>query len=154
MDDLLEGFGNGSAQDNFDLAALQFFAELDRHAGREEAPGPAPREDPTAWKRTAQGPEEEGMPDLHNIGEDSIVLQMMSEPGPEKAPPRPAPRGKLSRPVPRKRMEPGSPAGRLQEEKPLSDLAQSAAQLFDSLPTEDQLLAYTLLQKLSKAAEG
>ncbi len=153
MDEQLEGFGSGSAQDNFDLAALQFFAELDRNAGRRTEPEQAPREDPGDWKKASPLPGEEIMPDLHSSVEDSIVLQMMAESEPEKAPPRPAPRGKLTRPVPRKRMEPASPAVNPQEGGSLSDLAQKAARLFDSLPTEDQLLAYTMLQKLAKAAE-
>lgn len=149
MDEFFDRLG-GSDQDNFDLAALQYFEELDRQAGKE--PFPAPRPEPAVPERTPPLPDEETMPDLADSGMDSVILSLMSEPAEKPAPARPAPGGRLTRPIPRKRAEAPAPAEK-PADAPLSELARKAAALFDSLPTEDQLLAYSLLQKLARAAE-
>ena len=149
MDEYFDRLG-GSDQDNFDLAALQYFEELDRQAG----PFPAPRPEPAAPEQTPPLPDEEIVPDLADSGMDSVILSLMAEPAEKPAPPRQASGGRLTRPIPRKRAEQKSPApAEKPADAPLSDLARKAAALFDSLPTEDQLLAYSLLQKLARAAE-
>ena len=151
MDDFFNG-RVGSDQDNFELAALQYFEELDRQAGRE--PFPSPRSDPAAPERAPLVPDEDVMPDLADSGLDSVVLSLMADPAAKPKPSRPASTGRLTRPVPRKKAErQAKTAGEAASEAPLSELARKAAGLFDSLPTEDQLLAYSLLQKLAKAAE-
>ncbi len=153
MDDFFDG-RVGSDQDNFELAALQYFEELDRQAGKN--PFPAPRPDLSAPKQTPLVPDEDVMPDLADGGLDSVVLSLMAEPAPKPKPPRPSSPVRLTRPVPRKKAQQNTeapvPAGQ-SADAPLSELARKAADLFDSLPTEDQLLAYSLLQKLAKAAE-
>ncbi len=147
MDDFFGGMG-GAGQDGFDLAALQYFEALDRQAGKD--PLPAPRLEDLS---PAPGEEDAPMVDLSDGGLDSLTLQLMNEM--EDVKPRAAHRsapssGRLTRPVLKKRAGTGTAA----EEKPaLSELAEKAARLFDTLPTEDQLLAYTLLQKLARAAE-
>ena len=154
MDDIFEGFGNGSGEDNFDLAALRFLAELDRQGGKDPLPGVRPKSEAAEppRERAPLIPDDEVMPDLADGGVDSVVLSLMSDPpaAPRRPQPRPVGAGKLTRPVPRKSAKKSAPADA--EATPLSDLAQKAARLFDSLPTEDQLLAYTLLQKLAKGA--
>ena len=153
MDDFFDG-RVGSDQDNFELAALRYFEDLDRQAGKQ--PFPAPPTEPAAPERTPLVPDEDVRPDLADTGLDSVVLSLMADPVAKPKPPRPASTGRLTRPVPRKKAQqnPEAPAAAGQPgDAPLSELARKAAGLFDSLPTEDQLLAYSLLQKLAKAAE-
>lgn len=157
MNDLFDSFGNGSSQDNLDLTALRFFAELDRQTEAQDAPSDPPAAEPVAPLRTSQVPDEEVMPDLADNDMDSVILSLMAEPGGKKLPPRGMTRP-LTRPVPKKKAAAAKAAAPAPAEKPadrpLSDLAMKAARLFDALPAQDQLLAFTLLEKLSKAAEG
>lgn len=146
MDDFIDDFGPVSAQDDFDLAALRYFEELDRQAGKRTMPAPrVEKAEPTA--------EEPGAP----LGEpsadmDSLELQLMmatedTPPKPRKpAPAEPKKPGKKP-PLPRKTEETAKGEG-----APLSELALEAAKLFQRLPAEDQLLAYTVMQKLARAA--
>ena len=142
MDEFFDAFSTISDQDDFDLAALKYFEELDR---RISGKGPAPR--PTPAKEEPKpdlDPEDELL--LSNMDDgslDSVTLRLMADTEPKEAlaKPKPASSGKLTRPV-------------LKGKEPtVSELALKAAKLFDTLPTEDQLLAYTLIQKLAKAAE-
>lgn len=127
--DLLQGMGNGSAQDSFDLAALQYFRELDR--GGEKAPAEAP-----AAPRPLPFDDEDPGPDLTDCGADGAILAMMAEPLPgEKAP---AP-GKLTRPVPPRK------TGELSRE------ARRVGEAFDRLSREDRALVQKLLARLEKA---
>ena len=142
MDEFFDAFSTISDQDDFDLAALKYFEELDR---RISGKGPAPR--PTPAKEEPKpdlDPEDELL--LSNLDDgslDSVTLRLMADTEPKEAPakPKPASSGKLTRPV----LKGKEPA--------VSELALKAAKLFDTLPTEDQLLAYTLIQKLAKAAK-
>ena len=142
MDEFFDAFSSISDQDDFDLAALKYFEELDRKLSGK---GPAPRSAPTKEEpKPDLDPEDELL--LSNLDDgslDSVTLRLMAETEPKEAPakPNPTPSGKLTRPV-LKGME-----------ATVSELALKAAKLFDTLPTEDQLLAYTLIQKLAKAAE-
>ena len=109
MDDFFdrfgENFGNGSAQDNFDLAALQYFEELDRQAGKDPLPAPRPeprKAPPAAKERPAPTPDEEVMTDLADTGMDSVILSLMGEPA-KKAPPPRRRTQPLTRPIPRKK---------------------------------------------------
>ena len=147
MDDFFDGL-NGSEQDNLELAALKYFEELDRQAGGQ----PAPRPEPKVPERPAPVPDEEVMPDLADSGMDSVILSLMADPVNKPVTPRPVSSRPLTRPVFRKKAaEQAKPEAA--PDAPLSQLARKAAGLFDALPTEDQLLAYSLLQKLAKAAE-
>ncbi len=146
MDDFFSGFGNEPTQDSFDLAALQFFEELDRKASKGRVP--PPRTQPE--DRPAPAPEETPAADLEDGSLDSLTLKLMEETEREFASRSAPAESKSTRPLPRR---PVPKPGRKQEDPPLSDLARKAAALFDALPTEDQLLAYTLLQKLARAAE-
>ena len=142
MDEFFDAFSGISDQDDFDLAALKYFEELDR---RISGKGPEPRPAPEKEKpKHDLDPEDELL--LSNLDDgslDSVTLRLMADTEPKEAPskPSPAPSGKLTRPV----LKGKEPA--------VSELALKAAKLFDTLPTEDQLLAYTLIQKLAKAAE-
>lgn len=153
----MDPFGNPSSQDSFDLAALRYFEELDRQAGKDPLPAPPPEPAPAPSPRESAPPTSDGavMPDLTDSGLDSVVLSLMSEPT-KKAPPPRRRTQPLTRPIPRKKQaaqaaEPSAGKDAPVSASSLSDLALQAARLFDSLPTEDQLLAYTLLQKLAKA---
>lgn len=158
-----ESFGNGSSQDNLDLAALQFFEDLDRQAGKDPFPAPRPEPRTEAPARPDLDPDEDIMPDLADSGMDSVILSLMADPVKKTPPPRRRTQP-LGRPVPRKKAAEAAEAPAPAEkeapapEKPetaaaLSELALRAARLFDRLPTQDQLLALTLLEKLDKAAE-
>ena len=164
MDDVFEGFGSGSTQDDLDLASLRYFQELDRQA---DGDAPPPQQAPAAPSRPPlEGDLEAEAPDLSDGGLDSLILQLMVDavPAPRKSPPPRRTTRPLGRPVPRKKAAeaPAPPAPARKEAPapaapatgaPLSDLALRAARLFDRLPTQDQLLALTLLEKLDKAAE-
>jgi hypothetical protein len=151
MDDFFDGFGNGSAQDNFELAALKYFEELDRKAEKPPFPPSRPAPAEAAPAQTPPVPDEDVMPDLADSGVDSVILSLMAEPVKGARPNPPA--GRTARPIPRKKAERKTERPAPADPRPLSELARQAAALFDALPTEDQLLAYSLLQKLAKAAE-
>ncbi len=145
MPDFLDFFSGVSDQDNFDLAALKYFEELERQkTGR--IPGSKPRPVSEEPEPTLDPQDEKLLAELDDGSLDSVTLRLMADTEAEtkkpSPPPRTAPAERLGRPVLRGK------------EPPLSELARKAAALFDTLPTEDQLLAYTILQKLAKAAEG
>ena len=142
MDEFFDAFSSISDQDTFDLAALKYFEELDRRiSGKGPAPHPAPEKDEP--KQDLDPEDELLLSNLDDGSLDSVTLRLMAETEKENAPaaPRHASSGKLTRPV----LKGKEPA--------FSELARKAAALFDTLPTEDQLLVYTLMQKLAKAAE-
>ena len=142
MDEFFDAFSSISDQDTFDLAALKYFEELDRRiSGKGPSPHPAPEKDEP--KQDLDPEDELLLSNLDDGSLDSVTLRLMADTEPKEAPakPGPAPSGKLTRPV------------RKGKETTVSELALKAAKLFDTLSTEDQLLAYTLIQKLAKAAE-
>lgn len=142
MDDFFDVFSSISDQDGFDLAALRYFEEPDR---KKTGLGPAPRPAPAKEEPNPDlEPEDELLMSTLDDGSlDSVTLRLMAETEQEKPPaaPRPVLNGRLTRPV----LKGKEPA--------VSELAGKAAALFDALPTEDQLLVYTLMQKLAKALE-
>lgn len=153
MDDFIDGLGFISDQDSFDLAAMQYYEELDRNAGKNPIPAPRPAPAPGA-------PVPEELPvDLEN-DLDSLALQLMADTAgddPPKEAAAPVRKSPKKPPFMRREREPSAPSVGVsptkEETAPLSRLALEAARLFEALPTEDQLLAYTLLQKLAKAAD-
>ena len=151
MDEFIDGIGSISEHDSFELAAMQYFEELDRKAGKDPLPAPPL---PSAEAE----PDPEALPVDLGDDLDSLTFHLMSDterPAPQTAP---APARKPPKKPPFMRKDRNSAAAPVQAEPDpaaasLSELAMQAARLFEALPTEDQLLAYTLLQKLAKAAD-
>ena len=86
MDDVFEGFGSGSTQDDLDLASLRYFQELDRQA---DGDAPPPQQAPAAPSRPPlEADLEAEAPDLSDGGLDSLILQLMDDavPAPRKSP--------------------------------------------------------------------
>lgn len=155
MDEFLDRIGSLSTQDSFELAATEYFEELDRRGGRELRPEAAAPAEETA------GPDWEDLPADLDDSLDSLALRLMTDTEASDAPrgastAAPVRKEPKKPPFMRRKSEPAAPAAPSAQDRdtaPLSQPALEAARLFETLPTEDQLLAYTLLRKLAKAAE-